>query len=113
MAEDLTGGNHSSSEYDEIPEHILEAIKRYVVQGIRPGHFLSAVICNNLKGACCHADSNSQRNLCLIVRYFYNMVPGCCWGSEARFEAWTSLPSEMTVVERVDATWAILAEAQK
>ena len=35
-----------------ISDHMMEGIMRYIDHGINPGDFLTAVICNDLKGAC-------------------------------------------------------------
>ena len=71
-----------------IPEHMMGGIERYVNQGIPPGDFLRAVICNDLSGAVGRADDENIRNLPAYVAYFYNEAPGTCWGSIAKMVAW-------------------------
>lgn len=71
-----------------IPERMHGGIMRYVEQGIEPGDFLSAVICNNLRGAVGCADDENIRLLPVYVAYFYNETPSGCWGSPARFYSW-------------------------
>lgn len=71
-----------------IPDDMLEAIERYVEHGIEPGHFLTAIICNDLKEACARADG---RNIGIIPAYaawFYNHAPIPCWGSAEKMDAW-------------------------
>ena len=72
----------------EIPDYMVEAIKRYINQRIRPGSFLTAVICNDLCGAVGQADDWNIRNIPAYVAYFYNEAPSTCWGSRAKMEAW-------------------------
>ena len=71
-----------------IPERMMGAIDRYVKHGIEPGDFLSAIICNDLRGACGRADDENLRNIPAYVAYFYNEAPSLCWGSEEKMQAW-------------------------
>lgn len=71
-----------------IPEHMMGAIERYVEHGFGPGHFLTAVIHNNLKEACARADDENIENLPAYVAYFYNELPAACWGSPETMCAW-------------------------
>ena len=71
-----------------IPLHMMGAIERYVNQGIPPGDFLTAVICNDLFGAVGRADEENMANLPAYVSYFYNEVPNGCCGSKERMAAW-------------------------
>jgi hypothetical protein len=67
---------------------MIESIQRYVEKGIRPGDFLTAVICNDLFEAIGRADEDNLRNLPAIVGYFYNKTPPPCWGSPQKMNAW-------------------------
>jgi len=71
-----------------IPEHMMSGIKRYVEEGILPGHFLQAIISNDLFEACAKADDDSIRNLPAYVAYFYNETPMVCWGSKEKMYSW-------------------------
>jgi hypothetical protein len=71
-----------------IPEHMMEAIRRYIDHGIEPGGFLTAVICNDLKEAVGRADAQNVRLLVDYVRFFYNDAPSPCWGSPETMRAW-------------------------
>lgn len=71
-----------------IPEHIRQSIELYIKKGIAPGSFLTAVICNDLKGAFMTADFINIRNLHNIVGYFYWEVPMTAWGSRETMEYW-------------------------
>ena len=71
-----------------IPERMMGGIQRYIEQGIPPGSFLTAVICNDLKEAVGRADGENLRQLPAYVSYFYNDAPSACWGSPEKYEAW-------------------------
>jgi len=71
-----------------ISPRMVRAIKRYIEHGIGPGHFLTAVICNDLRGAVWQADEENMRNLPAFVTYFYNEAPSTCWGSHEKMVAW-------------------------
>lgn len=73
---------------EEIPEKIIDAIERYVVDKIKPGDFLSAVLRNDLKESIGQADEEMEKLLPTIVRYVYNNIPHTCWGSSKEFDQW-------------------------
>lgn len=75
-------------DYSKLPEHIQGGIKRYVEQGIIPGNFLQAVICNNLSESFALADETNQGRMFSIVKFFYNEVPLQCWKSKEKMELW-------------------------
>ena len=82
MSEWFTG------EYAEIPAYMQEGLKRYVIERLRPGDFITAVIMNDLRNAVGHADDDNLPLLPLYVRWFYNRAPSRCHGSPAAFVAW-------------------------
>lgn len=79
-----------TGEYADIPVHMQEAIKRYVIERLRPGHFLSAVITNDLRGAVDHADAENLPLVKRYVQWFYNRAPAICHGNPQRMEDWLS-----------------------
>lgn len=83
-------------EYAAIPPHMQEAIRRYVVQGLKPGSFLTAVITNDLKSAVFSADATNLPLLPLYVRWFHNVPPGSCQGSAANMNEWMNARSQDT-----------------
>lgn len=78
----------SLNEYAEIPGYTLAAIRNYVIERRPTGHFLTAVLCNDLFEACFHADAANLSALPLIVKFIYNRVPSLCWGSKEKVQAW-------------------------
>ena len=77
-----------TGEYESIPAHMQDGLKRYVIDRLRPGDFLTAVIMNDLRNAVGHADDDNLPLLPLYVRWFYNRAPSRCHGSPAAFVAW-------------------------
>lgn len=82
-----------TGEYAAIPARMQEGLKRYVIDRLRPGDFLMAVIQNDLRNAVGHADSDNLPLIPLYVRWFYNVAPSRCHGSPKAFVEW---------LERVD-----------
>jgi len=80
------------SEFDfrgsQIPERMCGGIERYIEHGIKPGGFLSAVICNDLQAAVARADDENINLLPVYCAYFYNHAPSPCWGSVNKMMAW-------------------------
>lgn len=70
------------------PPHIIDGIRNYVDERIPPGGFLNAVLENDLKEAFSRADEQSLAGMFGIVSYCYNEIPGVCWGSPQKVEAW-------------------------
>lgn len=74
-----------------VPEHMHEALKRYINEGLLPGSFLTAVLENNLREAVGAADSININRLADYIRFLYNFAPSPCWGSSAKVEAWVAI----------------------
>lgn len=75
-----------------VPEHLHDGIVNYLVHRIPPGHFLGAVVSNDLVEAIGRADENSLRGLRAIVAFFYNDAPSTSWGSPVKVSAWLRGP---------------------
>jgi hypothetical protein len=71
-----------------IPEHTLGALLRYKNEGIAPGGFLISVLSNDLKESFSRADDLNIANMFAVVRYIYNEMPACSWGSLENVENW-------------------------
>ena len=71
-----------------IPARMCGGIERYIEDLVKPGDFLTAVICNNLKGAVGQADDENIHLLPVYVAYFHNEAPSACWGSREKMIAW-------------------------
>ena len=73
-----------------IPDHMRDGIELWIDQGIEPGSFLMAVICNDLKGAFASADSINESRIKNFVQFFYWHAPSECWGSTEKATAWAN-----------------------
>jgi hypothetical protein len=71
-----------------IPGHMVGAVRRYIMQGIPPGSFLTAVLCNDLREAFSRADDDNSAAMRGWVQFLYNYAPSGCWGSPDRYAAW-------------------------
>ena len=67
---------------------IKEALERYRDHSIKPGDFLTAVLCNDLKMAFFKADSQSTKELPEIVSWCHWELPGGSWGSVKEVREW-------------------------
>ena len=72
----------------DVPEHAFRGLQRYAVHRSPVGHFLTAVLSNDLRCATGHADSENLRALKAIVDFIYWELPGNCWGSREKVAAW-------------------------
>lgn len=74
--------------YDRLPIGLAGAMQRYIENRIPPGHFLTAVLSNDLSEACGRADDDNRHRLFEIVSWVYNEAPSACWGSPQRVAEW-------------------------
>ena len=77
-----------------VPVYMQEGLIDYVVRRRDPGHFLTAVLENNLAGAIGRADSSNLKALQNWVRVIYNYAPSNCWGNPAKVKAWLNWTEE-------------------
>ena len=81
-------------DYSLINDAILEAINRYVIQHEPAGHFVMAVLKNDLHEAFSRADENNSQHMFHVVSYCHNEIPGGCWGSPMEVAKWLEIPKE-------------------
>lgn len=68
--------------YSKIPDYMQDSILNYIVNGIRPGKFLEALICNNLFNTFAFADSVNIKLIDVYIKWFHNYCPGNLVGEE-------------------------------
>lgn len=74
--------------YEKLPESLRDGMKRYVEDGLLPGHFLTAVLENNLFSAVMRADANNLKELPSIVKWIHWKIPSSSHGSDITVKAW-------------------------
>jgi hypothetical protein len=81
---------HIADGLRHLPTHMHGGIARYIVRGIPPGSFLTAVLSNDLMGAFGKADDENRDALFEWARFIYNFAPTGCHGSPEKVSAWIS-----------------------
>jgi hypothetical protein len=71
-----------------VPVHLREGLVRYLVHRIPPGHFLRAVLENDLAGAVSRGDEPSLAGLLRLVRFLHNEVTFMAHGSALIVREW-------------------------
>jgi hypothetical protein len=71
-----------------VPEGLREGLLRYLVDRIPTGHFLLAILANDLRAACERADMENRYRLFDIVYFLYNYAPSGAWGSHENVREW-------------------------
>lgn len=71
-----------------VPYHLREGVLEYCLVGRPIGHFLSAVMANDLREAVARGDTNSLAGLKGLCQFLHNYSPPGCWGSRDRFIKW-------------------------
>ena len=76
-----------------IPSRMIPDLVCYIVHGIHPGNFLSAVVSNDLMDAVARADEENQKLLVEYSTFLYNYAPIGCFGSKEAFLNWKGVNS--------------------
>lgn len=82
---------------------MVDALERYVKEGVPVSDFLRNVICNDFVHAMGHADDGNLRNIQAYGAYLYNQMPHSAWGSEKAYKAWIKIHAERRAAERREA----------
>ncbi len=91
----MTAAIQINADWSLIPPHMRGAVVRYFDDGIPPGDFLSAVLCNDLREACARADETNRYLLFDYIKFFYSYAPSGSWGSPDNFETWINKHAEI------------------
>lgn len=75
-----------------IPEHMHASITMWI-EDAQPhpalmGHFLRALLSNDLMQAFAYADGDNLRHMHGWAVFLYNYAPSTCYGSPERVQAW-------------------------
>lgn len=85
-----------------LPAGSRQALLGYLRFGLRPGHFLTAVLSNDLFEACARADDDNKRALCDYVFFLYNYAPAEALGSPENVREWIQYGAELREQHRVE-----------
>lgn len=72
----------------DIPEHMHDGVIMYVLHRYLPGHFLTALMSNDLHDAFVRADDSNIAAMFQWVKWFHNEAPSPCWGSPEKVRDW-------------------------
>ncbi len=75
----------------QIPEYMKGGLLRYLLRGIPPGSFLTALLSNDLRRTFERADDHNQRAVLDYIKFLYNDAPGQVWGSPSKVNDWIAL----------------------
>lgn len=75
-------------DYEGCPMLYRGGLRRYLEEKIRPGHFLSAVLENDLAGAINRFSGHELSEVKALVIFVYNELPDASWGSEEKVAKW-------------------------
>jgi hypothetical protein len=76
------------SQYDKIPEHLMESLVAYVNDGRPTGGCLEALLSNDLTEVMRRADEATMFAIPRVVGWLYNKAPMGCWGSKKNVALW-------------------------
>ena len=71
-----------------VPAYMVGSLAHFILDGRPVGSFLQAILENDYKTACAHADADNQRALWAYANFLYNHAPIGCWGSPEAFAGW-------------------------
>ena len=83
-----------------VPAHLHNGLAAYVAEHQKPGHFLTAVLENDLRAAVGHADSDSLAGIGAVSAWLYNEPPSGCYGSQKNVREWLAVGRVDDVLER-------------
>lgn len=75
-------------DYGGLPAGLREGMRLWIEQGLLPGHFLQAVLRNDLADAIVRADEENLKRLPEIVRWLHNEAPTRCHGEPMTVTRW-------------------------
>jgi hypothetical protein len=91
-----------------VPEHLRDGLAMYLNEHLPTGHFLTAVLSNDLAEAFGRADLESRAGLFDLVSYLHNFAPRPAWGSKRQVELWLTPPIPQLEVRRLGGELAVI-----
>ncbi|MBW2636002.1 MAG: hypothetical protein JRC86_00500 [Deltaproteobacteria bacterium] len=91
-----------TEEYDDIRGDVIASLRRYIVDGVCPGGFITAVLENKLNQAFSRADNENAKTIGALTKFCYNRIPAVAWGSKDAPEAWQEYRSDLITREGME-----------
>lgn len=91
-----------TTRYDKLPEHMREVARLYIEEGVMPGHFLVAVLENNLTSAFGNADEVNRLCMWEWCLWLHNEIPMPAWGSANKVLAWCNEQQSLRLAARIE-----------
>jgi hypothetical protein len=88
MANEVEDRLYAALGETKIPDYMWTGLVEYIVQGRPTGDFLYAILTNDFKKACYHADDANRTALYDYGSFLFNYAPVVCWGSVQRVHDW-------------------------
>lgn len=116
MKGDLLGRFSGSFNHFPLNEEWQDVTYRYVVLGLPPGSFFTALYSNNfIDMACLTHPSNTWAELVSLGKWLCHIAPPQCYGSAEKVDAWLHLSDEEREKICVDyhlvaTAWEVLKE---
>lgn len=82
------GGVESAKNIGALPSHMHAGIARFILMGVKPGSFLTAVFANEFEIAKIKADSLNAAMFDAYRDFLTWDAPADCWGSSDKVRAW-------------------------
>ncbi len=83
--------DHEHRAWGKIPGYMRPGITRYILDGIQPGDFLTALFNNDLKEAIGRADETNCHLLWNYVKFLHNNAPATAWGFAVAVTQWMTM----------------------
>lgn len=92
MTDDVSGiPPITSDKWGGIPHHCRDGLYYYLTEHRNVGHFLAAILENNLLAACRRADRINQRHIYDYIFFLENYAPRDSYGSPDIVRKWLSI----------------------
>jgi hypothetical protein len=81
-------GDHGIENLRRIPHHMHDVLARYILKGIEPGNFMTALMSNDLMETYNRADDKNIAAMRDWVVLVYSDLPMGCSGSKDKVNEW-------------------------
>lgn len=94
-----------AAEHRGVPDYMIGGLVRYVLHGVPPGSFLTAVMENDLTGAYGRADEQNTAAMRAWVMLTYNDLPAGCHGSPEAVDGWLARQGLLGPIQAPHSTY--------